>query len=312
MLFYFKMLIITVLLSITAAHSIAPRPVLDDKPGQPSHNASHPRQWHHHAPGLVIDVDIWESIHNASREENCTVKQFWTPNLPKPQDWVDNNVDDWLDSWFTTNSKSIKDHGFAKAWGLWALETPDFTCHYDGSTSNCDFQASCDNRVLNGKSKDLRQIYYITEAIVRLHAYFMGLRETFETATFNAAFSKDEWTLTFNRNGLSDLNAVRDIMTGAQAIFGVGAAAAGLTGPLGGSAAGALNSAYAGFNGLILAHLVKATNDEIFTKSAELGARLGDLALSTSKSFVDMNNVLMKGDNFLNSGDIRSYLKGGM
>jgi len=285
------MLLIAILVFITAAHSITPRPVIDDKLGKPSHNASSQKHWHHHA--------------------QCTVKQFWTPDFPKPQDWVDNNIDDWLDTWFTTNLKSIKDHGFAKAWGLWALGTPDFTCHYDGSTSNCDFQASCNNQVLNGKGKDLRQAYYVTESIVRLHSYFMGLRETFESATFNAAFSKDDWTLKFNRNEDRDIEEVRDILTGAQALFGIGVAAASLAGPITAATGGALTATLAGLNGLIIPHLVEAAKDETLKKSAQLGASLGKFALSTSKSFVDMNNVLMKGDRFLDSGDIRSWLKGG-
>jgi len=165
--------------------------------------------------------------------------------------------------------------------------------------------------VLNDKGKDLRQAYYVTEAVARLHSYFMGLRETFETATFNAAFAQDDWTLTFNRNEGSDINAVRGILTGAQAIFGVGAAGASIAGPFVAGAGGALTATFAGFNGLIMPHLVEAVNDETLKKSAQLGASLGKFSLSTSKSFVDMNNVLMKGDNFLNSGDIRSYLKGG-
>lgn len=216
MLLSFRMLLIAILLSITVAHVIIPRPVIDCELRGPSHNGSHAREWHHHVPQPVIDDDLGEPNHNdshptqwhhhaprpvmhcelsepsddashprhqapeqpvmddglgnpsytASDQENCTVKQFWTPKPPQAQDWADNNVDAWLDTWFTTNSKSIKDHGFAKAWGLWALGTPDFTCHYDGSTSNCDFQASCDNQVLNGKGKDLRQAYYVTEAVV--------------------------------------------------------------------------------------------------------------------------------------------------
>lgn len=267
MLFFFKMLLIAVVFSITAAYSIPPRLAIDDKLGRTSHNASSHKNWNHNAH--------WDQHPHWNQHPHCPVKQFWTPNFPKPQDWVDNNIDGWLDTWFTINSKKIKDLGFAKAWGLWALGTPDFTCHYDGSTSNCDFQASCDNGVLNDKGKDLRQAYYVTEAVARLHSYFMGLRETFETATFNAAFSQDDWTLTFNRNEGSDINTVRDILTGAQAIFGVGAAGASIAGPFVAGAGGALTATFAGFNGLIMPHLVEAVNDETLKKSAQLGASLG-------------------------------------
>ena len=243
---------------------------------------------------------------------NCTVKQYWEPKYPEPMDWVDNSVDAWLDTWFTTHAEKIANLGFANAWGLWALGTPDFTCHFDGSPSNCDFEASCDIQALNAKGEeDIRQAYYVTEAVTRLHSYFVGLREAFETASISAAFSKDTWVKHFNGNQGKDVSELRDFLTAAQTVFGVGAAVASLAGPYEGAAAAGLNSLFAGVNGILLPHLAGGP-DTTFEDAAGLGTTLGNIARATSESFIDMNNILMQGGDFLQTGDIRSYLMGGL
>lgn len=43
-----------------------------------------------------------------------------------------------------------------------------------------------------------------------------------------------------------------------------------------------------------------------------MGAILGSIVLESLKSFISANNILMHGDAFGDSGDIRSYLKNGL
>jgi len=109
MLFFFKMLLIAVVFSITAAYSIPPRLAIDDKLGRTSHNASSHKHWNHNAH--------WDQHPHWNQHPHCPVKQFWTPNFPKPQDWVDNNIDGWLDTWFTINSKKNQRPGIRQGMG---------------------------------------------------------------------------------------------------------------------------------------------------------------------------------------------------
>ena len=43
-----------------------------------------------------------------------------------------------------------------------------------------------------------------------------------------------------------------------------------------------------------------------------MGGILGKIVLESLKSFISANNILMHGDSFQNTGDIRSYLKDGL
>ena len=52
--------------------------------------------------------------------------------------------------------------------------------------------------------------------------------------------------------------------------------------------------------------------DDTFHKSAALGAALSTIVLGAMDGFNSSNNELMKGNNYDNTGDIRSYFKDGM
>lgn len=110
-----------------------------------------------------------------------------------PLDWVHNNNDFWLDTWITTNqaNTTAKPNRFAGAFGLWAQGNPDRSCRDDGSSNDCDFNP-CGNMVLDDKGKDLREAYYVTEVVTKLHSYSTGLKQVFKDSTISAALSKDE------------------------------------------------------------------------------------------------------------------------
>lgn len=54
------------------------------------------------------------------------------------------------------------------------------------------------------------------------------------------------------------------------------------------------------------------SQDDTLQKSADLGGILAKVVVDSMKAFTSANNALMHGDNYLNAGDIRSYLKGGL
>ena len=57
--------------------------------------------------------------------------------------------------------------------------------------------------------------------------------------------------------------------------------------------------------------LILNSQDDIFFKSADLGNILGQIVVGSIESFTSANNVLMHGDSYENSGDIRDYVRGG-
>ena len=54
------------------------------------------------------------------------------------------------------------------------------------------------------------------------------------------------------------------------------------------------------------------SQDDTFVKSADLGALLGQFVTGALESFTSANNILMHGENYENTGDFRSYAKGGL
>lgn len=54
------------------------------------------------------------------------------------------------------------------------------------------------------------------------------------------------------------------------------------------------------------------SQDDTLKKSADLGAVLSRRVLESLKSFISANNILMHGDSFKNTGNIRTYLKDGL
>ncbi|KAL9602343.1 MAG: hypothetical protein Q9219_001909 [cf. Caloplaca sp. 3 TL-2023] len=231
----------------------------------------------------------------------------------KQSDWNANGLNEWLDNWWTNHTSDItaNSKGFAGAFGRWAFGNPDWSCRDDGSDSDCDFNP-CDDNILNSKGPELRQAYYTLEAVNRLHGYFQGLGEAFQSASIASALSKDSWATTFYKDkDVKSVTALKEALNAVTTVVGVAAAFGGLAGPATGAATGAVSALFAGASGAV-APLLGNHQDDTFQKSADMGAILGKVVLQSLKSFVAANNVLMHGDNFQNTGDIRAYLKDGL
>ncbi|KAL9105854.1 MAG: hypothetical protein Q9227_009017 [Pyrenula ochraceoflavens] len=246
-----------------------------------------------------------------------------------PADWVNNDVDSWLDSWINQHSSEISANpgGFAGAFGQYAIGNPDFSCTDDGSDSDCDFDP-CDQRVLNDLGPNLRPAYYVIESVSRLHTYFKGLKEAFETASIAAALSKDSWATTFYKDKDTDSPPVlKEVLNAVGIVVGLAASMAALGGGEAAAAVGTVNALYAGavgavnplvslqcvaFSNVILARTNQANSqDDTFQKSADLGGILGNIVLNGMESFTEANNELMAGHTYGDVGDIRSFIDGG-
>ncbi|KAI0829154.1 hypothetical protein F5Y06DRAFT_290880 [Hypoxylon sp. FL0890] len=241
------------------------------------------------------------------------VSQFYNP---KPSDWQNNNVDQWLANWMKDHGSDISSstHGFAGAFGNWAMGNPDFSCRIDGSEgSSCDIQP-CDNRVLNNLGDNIRPAYYVLEAIQGLHTYFMGFKDSFEESSIGTAFMKESFSTTFYQAKNSDrrIMAYREIINAITAVIGIAVtvATAGAAAPVG--AAGGAMAAMAGGAMSAGSISLQADKDDTLQQDADLGALLGKIVVDTFKNFINANNDLMAGKNYDNSGDIKSYLQGGL
>ena len=151
------------------------------------------------------------------------------------QDWVNNNMDVWLDQWVSKHVAEIaaNNYGFTGAFASYAIGNPDFSCRDDGSSSDCDFNP-CDIATLNNLGTEIRPAYYVMESVNRFHAYFMAMREGFTVSAIASALSKDDWATTFYIDkDVKQVQALREVLTASQAIIGIGAAMASLAGPVG-------------------------------------------------------------------------------
>ncbi|CAG7923683.1 unnamed protein product [Penicillium olsonii] len=229
----------------------------------------------------------------------------------KTSDWDANNVGDWINNWWDSNSGLISNSsaGFAGAFGQWAMGNPDWSCRDDGSDSDCDLQL-CDNRVLNDRGNDIRPTYYVLESVNRLHTYFTGIGEAFVTTALGAALSKDSWATTFYRDkDDKSVTALKEVLTLVTTIVGVGASFAGLGPAVAGAVAGAGSALTSGgINAAV--NTLPSHQDDTFEKSADLGGILGSIVVDSLKSFTTANNQLMSGQSY-GDADIRSYLSGG-
>lgn len=173
------------------------------------------------------------------------VAQFYRQ---KGSDWANNGLDGWLEAWWTSHASEIASNskGFAGAFGEWAIGNPDWSCRDDGSSDDCDFDP-CNNEILNAKGNETRQAYYTMESINRLHEYFTGLGQAFQTASIATALSKDSWATTFYKDkDVKSVTALKEVLNAATAVVGVAAAFAGLASAGVGVAAGAASALFAG------------------------------------------------------------------
>ncbi|KAI4176712.1 MAG: hypothetical protein LQ346_007828 [Caloplaca aetnensis] len=249
------------------------------------------------------------AVHNLHRR--CgPVAEFYNQ---KASDWNANNLDGWLDTWWATHQTDIaaNSKGFAGAFGRWAVGNPDWSCRDDGSSSNCDFDI-CNDDILNAKGNETRQAYYVMESVNRLHSYFAGLSQAFQTASIAAALSKDSWaTMFYKDKDVKSVTALKEVLNVATTVIGIGAAFAALA-PAGvGIGVGAAGALFSGAVGAAIP-LLGTHQDDTLQKSADLGGILGNIVLEAMKGFISANNILMHGDSFENTGDIRAYLKDGL
>ncbi|KAL8996028.1 MAG: hypothetical protein Q9169_004375 [Polycauliona sp. 2 TL-2023] len=85
------------------------------------------------------------------------------------------------------------------------------------------------------------------ESVNRLHDYFNGLSQAFQSASIVAALSKDSWATTFYKDkDVKSVTALKEVLNALTAVVGAGAAFAGLGGPVAGAAAGAGSALFAG------------------------------------------------------------------
>ncbi|KAI4092249.1 MAG: hypothetical protein LQ344_003607 [Seirophora lacunosa] len=231
----------------------------------------------------------------------------------KRSDWAKYDLDGWLEAWWTSHESDIASNskGFAGAFGEWAIGHPDWSCRDDGSSDDCDFYP-CNNEILNANGNETRQAYYTMESINRLHEYFAGLSEAFQIASIATALSKDSWATTFYKDkDLKSVTVLKEVLNAATVAVGGAAAFAGLAGVGAGVAAGAATALFAGGVGAA-SPLLGTHQDDTFQKSADLGGILGKIVLEAMKGFISANNILMHGDSFKDTGDIRTYLKDGL
>lgn len=259
------------------------------------------------------------SVERGENPINCTVEQFWNPNLPTPKDWYEHDMNKRLRAWWAEHEEDIKAHGFAAAVGIWALDTPDFDCRLGGSDANCDFQVSCEYPSLNRMSEDdARFAYYLLKSIQKVHAYFNDQVKAIGTAALDAAFRKDGFAYHFDHNEQRDLGALGLILGISQMLFSLGAAVTPAA-PfvlaenilMAGVYTGAANNLFGGLNNILLRALEKEPADQ-GVKAAELGIKMGRTFMEISKQLVIMNDVLMKGESVSDLGDMRKMLESGL
>ncbi|KAL9099179.1 MAG: hypothetical protein Q9163_005285 [Psora crenata] len=256
-------------------------------------------------------AQVNSSAGGSNRDHPCgPVSQYYKLT---PEEWKKDNVDEWLNDWWSKHASDIATHrnGFAGAFGEWALGDPHWSCRDDGSDSACDFNP-CNNPVLNGKGNETKQALAILNSLRGVNSYFQGLREAFEVSSIAAALTKDSWATTFyrdkdNKNG----NAFRQLLSGIATAIGLAAVGAGM----GESKArrarfGAVDTIFTGAAAAAYPSLGKQSANT-FERSAEVGAVVGKVVVDAIKSFTAANNVLMDGKSFMDSGDIRDYIKDG-
>ncbi|KAL7622200.1 hypothetical protein AAE478_007703 [Parahypoxylon ruwenzoriense] len=194
---------------------------------------------------------------------------------------------------------------------MWS--NPDWSYRDDGSSSSYDLDL-CDNRVINGRGNDIRQAYYMLEGVNRLHAYFMGLAQSFEVSAVASSLSKESWFQTFYhpKNNDKTISTLREFLNAITTALSIGASFAGLgTGAaLRGAISGLMATTASGAAAAGSIQLA-SVKDETFEKDAQLGSILAKVVVDSLKSFASANNELMAGHNYKSTGDIRSYLAGG-
>ena len=165
----------------------------------------------------------------------------------------------------------------------------------------------------------------MTEAVYRLHSYFDSLSEALQDSSIWAAFARDQWSLTFDPDDPGPPVAAKAAIIAFNFVVGLLAAGGGVAGALGPAVWGAAESSFSTF--------VDKHKNEFFPKTADLGAASGDLVMVTAKALANIDDVLLRGQvfsqtgnltvddfespsdltvsSFDSTGDIRGFLRGG-
>ncbi|KAJ5360143.1 hypothetical protein N7517_009334 [Penicillium concentricum] len=232
--------------------------------------------------------------------------------------WNQANTDAWLEKWWTVNVDKRKSnvHGFAGAFGQYALGQPGWSCQNNGNDGNCDMPV-CDNPKLNSLGNNTEEAYYVLQALNNLHGFFVGLDESFNIPAIVAAMDNDEivnnfwydennWDPTLLKQLLNVLSALVAVVAGAFAAPALALAVAGaVPGLLGSGSALVTGGVNAAGNAL-------SSVDSSDITQSNLGHMMAEAVRSIAGSFVSINNELMYGNGYgKSSADVRTYLKGG-
>jgi hypothetical protein len=169
-------------------------------------------------------------------QDPCGPVSQYTEN-PSVDKWNQADTDAWLDKWWTVNAerRASNPHGFAGAFGQYALGQPGWSCQNNGNDGNCDIPI-CDNTKLNSLGNNTEEAYYVLQALNNIHGFFVGLEQSFNIPAVVAAMENDEivsnfwydennWDGTLLKQLLNILSTVVAFIAGALAapVFTLGA-----------------------------------------------------------------------------------------
>ena len=164
------------------------------------------------------------------RDSPCGPVGEFTKN-PTIEKWTKAKTDDWLNDWWTENADKRKSnaHGFAGAFGQYALGQPGWSCQNNGNDANCDIPV-CNNPKINALGKSTEETYYVLQALNNLHGFFLGLEQSFNIAAVVAALDNDEIVNNFwHDENAWDPTVLKEILNAIATVLGV--AVAGLGAP---------------------------------------------------------------------------------
>ncbi|CAI7653247.1 unnamed protein product [Penicillium discolor] len=258
-----------------------------------------------------------KSIRDNSDDPCGPVGEF-TKN-PTIEKWTKAETDDWLNDWWTENAdkRTSNAHGFAGAFGQYALGQPGWSCQNNGNDANCDIPV-CNNPKINALGKNTEETYYVLQALNNLHGFFLGLEQSFNIAAVVAALDNDEIVNNFwHDENAWDPTVLKEILNAIATVLGVAVAGLGapalssvMEGTLVPAIAGAASSMVSG--GVGAASLAISSTDTSDITQANLGHIMAQAVTDIASSFISTNNELMFGNGYGDSGgDIRNYLQGG-
>ncbi|KAJ5436695.1 hypothetical protein N7445_007580 [Penicillium cf. griseofulvum] len=271
----------------------------------------------------LLFIGTWAAVvlqataipHSPLYARDCPVAQYLTPE-PTIENWNKAGTDTWLDKWWTehADSRTTHVHGFAGAFGDYAVSKPNWSCQDNGNTDTCSVDA-CNNDKLNALGDDMEQAFYLMQALNNLHGFFIGLEQAFGTATDGITLDTDAivnnfWHDENNWNALA-LKEILNMLSLLVGLFVIGLSApafAAVIGTVVPTLAAAGSTMFAGgVSGVMLSISPK---DSIPATQSDLGHLMAGMVPKIADSFTTSNNELMLGHGFGN-GDIRNILKDG-